>query len=72
VNLRTLPTLFSYNSHARAIITGDKKDLSIKAVQRTVLCMGRRQDAIENVPCGNTVALVRAYFLRAKKGIDAG
>eukprot|EP00983_Pelagomonas_calceolata_P057646 1145159-Pelagomonas_calceolata.AAC.8 len=43
----------------------DKKDLSIKAVQRTVLCMGRKQDAVENVPCGNTVALVRActYFL---------
>ncbi|KAF5832095.1 elongation factor 2 [Dunaliella salina] len=39
-------------------VPGEKKDLSIKAVQRTVLCMGRKQDAVENVPCGNTVALV--------------
>ena len=29
-----------------------------KAVQRTVLCMGRKQEAVEDVPCGNTVALV--------------
>ena len=35
-----------------------KKDLYIKSIQRTVLCMGRRQDAIDNVPCGNTVAMV--------------
>ena len=39
-------------------VPGEKKDLSIKNVQRTVLCMGRRQDAVEDVPCGNTVALV--------------
>ena len=39
-------------------VPGTKKDLSIKAVQRTVLCMGRRQDAVEDVPCGNTVAMV--------------
>ncbi|GMH37678.1 hypothetical protein BSKO_05551 [Bryopsis sp. KO-2023] len=37
---------------------GTKTDLYIKNVQRTVLCMGRRQDAVEDVPCGNTVALV--------------
>ncbi|GMH39926.1 hypothetical protein BSKO_07830 [Bryopsis sp. KO-2023] len=37
---------------------GSKKDLYLKNVQRTVLCMGRRQDAVEDVPCGNTVALV--------------
>jgi elongation factor 2 len=37
---------------------GQKKDLYIKNVQRTVLCMGRRQDAVEDVPCGNTVAMV--------------
>ena len=29
-----------------------------KAVQRTVLCMGRKQESVEDVPCGNTVALV--------------
>ncbi len=39
-------------------IPGQKKDLYIKSVQRTVLCMGRRQEAVEDVPCGNTVALV--------------
>jgi len=39
-------------------IPGQKKDLYIKNVQRTVLCMGRRQDAVEDVPCGNTVAMV--------------
>jgi len=39
-------------------IPGEKKDLHIKNIQRTVLCMGRRQDAVEDVPCGNTVALV--------------
>lgn len=39
-------------------VPGEKKDLYTKAVQRTVLCMGRRQEAVEDVPCGNTVALV--------------
>jgi len=39
-------------------VPGEKKDLYLKSVQRTVLCMGRRQDAVEDVPCGNTVALV--------------
>ncbi|CAK0780182.1 hypothetical protein CVIRNUC_004960 [Coccomyxa viridis] len=39
-------------------IPGQKKDLYIKSIQRTVLCMGRRQEAVESVPCGNTVAMV--------------
>jgi elongation factor 2 len=39
-------------------VPGAKKDLYVKSVQRTVLCMGRRQDAVEDVPSGNTVALV--------------
>eukprot|EP01023_Acetabularia_acetabulum_P015654 TRINITY_DN1764_c0_g2_i2.p1 TRINITY_DN1764_c0_g2~~TRINITY_DN1764_c0_g2_i2.p1 ORF type:complete len:875 (-),score=217.31 TRINITY_DN1764_c0_g2_i2:416-2704(-) len=39
-------------------VPGEKKDLYTKSVQRTVLCMGRRQDPVEDVPCGNTVALV--------------
>merc|ERR1712193_603277 len=38
--------------------TGEKNDLYTKTVQRTVLCMGRRQEAVEDVSCGNTVALV--------------
>ena len=28
-----------------------------QTVQRTVLCMGRKQEAVENVPVGNTVRL---------------
>lgn len=39
-------------------VHGEKKDLYNKSVQRTVLCMGRKQEAVEDVPCGNTVALV--------------
>lgn len=39
-------------------VPGEKKDLYNKSVQRTVLCMGRRQEAVEDVPCGNTVAMV--------------
>ena len=33
-------------------VPGTKKDLYVKTVQRTVLCMGRRQEAVEDVPCG--------------------
>ncbi len=39
-------------------IPGQKKDLYVKTIQRTVLCMGRKQEAVEDVPCGNTVAMV--------------
>ena len=39
-------------------VPGDKKDVYTKSVQRTVLCMGRKQEAVDDVPCGNTVALV--------------
>merc|ERR1719443_2239264 len=39
-------------------IPGQKKDMYLKSVQRTVLCMGRRQEAVEDVPAGNPVALV--------------
>lgn len=36
-------------------VPGQKKDLYVKSVQRTVLCMGRRQEAVEDVPCGEFV-----------------
>jgi len=39
-------------------VPGEKKDLYIKSIQRTVLCMGRKQESVDDVPCGNTVALV--------------
>ena len=32
--------------------------MPMQTVQRTVLCMGRKQEAVENVPCGNTVRLI--------------
>merc|ERR1712139_256420 len=37
---------------------GSKEDLAIKNIQRTVLMMGRSTEQIQDVPCGNTVALV--------------
>jgi hypothetical protein len=50
--------MLAYNWVLFSPPAGDKKDLYNKAVQRTVLCMGRKQEAVEDVPCGNTVALV--------------
>merc|ERR1712146_255134 len=37
---------------------GGKEDLNVKNIQRTVLMMGRTTEQIQDVPCGNTVALV--------------
>eukprot|EP00997_Jenningsia_sp_PLL12_P006435 NODE_297_length_1947_cov_176.322972_g248_i0.p1 GENE.NODE_297_length_1947_cov_176.322972_g248_i0~~NODE_297_length_1947_cov_176.322972_g248_i0.p1 ORF type:complete len:590 (+),score=213.61 NODE_297_length_1947_cov_176.322972_g248_i0:134-1771(+) len=37
---------------------GSKHDLNIKSIQRTVLMMGRYQEPVEEVPCGNLVGLV--------------
>jgi len=37
---------------------GSKEDLNIKNIQRTVLMMGRTVEQIQDVPCGNTCALV--------------
>ncbi|KAF7834625.1 elongation factor 2 [Senna tora] len=39
-------------------IPGEKKDLYVKSVQRTIIWMGKKQEIIEDVPCGNTVAMV--------------
>lgn len=39
-------------------IPGEKKDLYLKSVQRTVIWMGKKQETVEDVPCGNTVAMV--------------
>eukprot|EP00008_Paramoeba_atlantica_P004122 CAMPEP_0201476162 /NCGR_PEP_ID=MMETSP0151_2-20130828/1436_1 /ASSEMBLY_ACC=CAM_ASM_000257 /TAXON_ID=200890 /ORGANISM="Paramoeba atlantica, Strain 621/1 / CCAP 1560/9" /LENGTH=831 /DNA_ID=CAMNT_0047856453 /DNA_START=97 /DNA_END=2592 /DNA_ORIENTATION=- len=40
-------------------VPGTKKDLyEKKAIQRTVLMMGRYQESIEDIPCGNVVGLV--------------
>ena len=37
---------------------GTKKDMTVKNIQRTLLMMGRYQEAVEDVPCGNVVGLV--------------
>jgi elongation factor 2 len=39
-------------------VPGSKKDLYEKAIQRTVLMMGRKTEFIPEVPCGNTVGLI--------------
>ncbi|PWA68375.1 Elongation factor G, III-V domain-containing protein [Artemisia annua] len=39
-------------------VPGEKKDLYVKSVHKTVIWMGEKQEAVEDVPCGNTVALV--------------
>merc|ERR1719362_1217685 len=46
---------------------GSKEDLNVKAIQRTVLMMGRTTEQIADVPCGNTVDLVGidAYILKS-------
>merc|ERR1719156_414829 len=46
---------------------GSKEDLNVKNIQRTVLMMGRTTEQIQDVPCGNTVALVGidAYILKS-------
>lgn len=49
-------------------VPGTKKDLAIKNVQRTLLMMGRRQDAVDSVPCGNTVGLVGLDQVLVKSG----
>jgi len=47
-------------------VPGKKGDLNIKNIQRTVLMMGGKTEAVPDVPCGNTVALVGidAYLIK--------
>ncbi|KAJ9691520.1 hypothetical protein PVL29_013637 [Vitis rotundifolia] len=39
-------------------VTGEKNDQYVKSVQRTVIWMGKKQEIVEDVPYGNTVAMV--------------
>jgi len=39
-------------------VPGKKTDLFLKSIQRTVLMMGRYVEPVEDIPCGNTCALV--------------
>jgi len=47
---------------------GSKEDLNVKNIQRTVLMMGRTTEQIQDVPCGNTVALVGVDQFILKSG----
>jgi len=47
---------------------GSKNDLHIKNIQRTVLMMGGKVEAVPDVPCGNTVALVGIDQFLMKQG----
>merc|ERR1712159_540584 len=48
-------------------VPGKKTDLYLKNIQRTVIMMGRYVEAVQDVPCGNTVALVGVdqYLLKS-------
>lgn len=39
-------------------VPGKKKDLFLKSIQRTVIMMGNKVEAVSEVCCGNTVGLV--------------
>jgi elongation factor 2 len=49
-------------------IPGKKEDLFIKAIQRTILMMGRFVEPIENVPAGNILGLVGVDQFLLKSG----
>mmetsp|Transcript_9127 Transcript_9127/g.19839 ORF Transcript_9127/g.19839 Transcript_9127/m.19839 type:complete len:849 (-) Transcript_9127:295-2841(-) len=54
-------------------VQGKKEDLYVKNVQRTILMMGRKIEAVESVNCGNTCALVGIdqYLVKAGTLADA-
>jgi len=47
---------------------GSKTDLNIKNIQRTVLMMAGKVEAVPDVPCGNTVGLVGVDQYLTKQG----
>ncbi|EOD04372.1 hypothetical protein EMIHUDRAFT_312577 [Emiliania huxleyi CCMP1516] len=52
-------------------VQGKKEDLFIKNVQRTILMMGRKTEAVESVTAGNTCALVGIDQYIVKSGTIA-
>jgi elongation factor 2 len=50
---------------------GKKEDLYVKNVQRTILMMGRKTEAVDSVTCGNTCALVGIDQYIVKSGTIA-
>ncbi|ODN04995.1 Elongation factor 2 [Orchesella cincta] len=49
-------------------VPGKKDDVAEKAIQRTILMMGRYVEAIEDVPCGNICGLVGVDQFLVKTG----
>merc|ERR1711981_755784 len=49
-------------------VPGSKNDLNVKNVQRTVIMMAGKVEAVPDVPCGNTVALVGVDQYLIKQG----
>jgi elongation factor 2 len=47
---------------------GERNDLNVKNIQRTVLMMGGKVEAVADVPCGNTVGLVGVDQYLMKQG----
>ena len=52
-------------------VQGKKEDLNVKNVQRTILMMGRKTEAVESVTAGNTCALVGIDQYLVKAGTIA-
>lgn len=49
-------------------VPGSKTDLNVKNIQRTVLMMAGKVEAVPDVPCGNTVGLVGVDQFLVKQG----
>jgi len=49
-------------------VPGSKTDLNVKNIQRTVLMMAGKVEAVPDVPCGNTVGLVGVDAYLVKQG----
>jgi len=49
-------------------VKGSKTDLNVKNIQRTVLMMAGKVEAVPDVPCGNTVGLVGVDAYLVKQG----
>ena len=49
-------------------VVGKKSDLHVKPIQRTCIMMGRSVDQVDDVPCGNTCALVGVDAYLKKSG----
>merc|ERR550537_1272264 len=52
-------------------VPGSKNDLNIKNIQRTVIMMAGKVEAVPDVPCGNTVGLVGVDQFLLKQGTIA-